>query len=103
MKLIPYLTKGIRVYREESSMLIISFLIFPMVLSFLYGGMQKNLFEGKYNTVDNIEVDFHYDKKSDKGIVLSEILSNEKVEEVIHIGGKNSKYHVIISKDFKRF
>lgn len=90
-----------RVYRKEAFVLIISFLIFPMALSFIYGEMQKNLFEGKDSSIKSIEVDFQYDRKSEKGLILDKILSDEQVEEVIHTGSEKSEYSVIISEDFK--
>jgi ABC-type multidrug transport system permease subunit len=101
MNIMPHLKKGLNLYIKDAVVMIISFLILPMALSIVYGGMQKNMFEGREQTVETIKVNFQYDESSAKGAILKDILSDSKVKELIDTAEENAGYRVSISPDFK--
>jgi ABC-2 type transport system permease protein len=101
MKLIPYIKKGLKIFIKDIKMMTISFLILPMALAFFYGNMQKDMFEGKKNSIDTFKVDFEYNQGSVKGKILSEILSQTEVKKLIEQEKKDPEYSVLISEDFK--
>lgn len=102
MKLTPYIKKGLTVFIKDIRMMAISFIILPLALALIYGNMQKGMFEGKSNEIDAVKVDFKYDKTSEKGKILSEILSQQEVEKFIQLETAKAEYSVSISEDFKR-
>lgn len=101
MKLIPYIKKGLKVFIKDIRMMAISFLILPMALAFIYGNMQKNTFEGQNYTLDAIRVDFQYNQGSDKGRILSQVLSQNEIKKFIIKDNNTPEYTVIIDDNFK--
>jgi ABC-2 type transport system permease protein len=101
MKLIPHIKKGFNIFVKDIKMMIVSFLVLPMALALVYGNMQKNLFDGKDQPIDLIKADFQYDESSAKGAMIKDILSQEKVKELIQDDEKEAQYTIVISKDFK--
>lgn len=101
MKLMPYLKKGMRIFIKDIRMMAISFLILPMALAFIYGNMQRDMFEGKDHSIDAVKVKFEYNKESEKGRILNEILSQQEVKKFIIQDKDASEYIVIIQEGFK--
>lgn len=101
MKLTPYIKKGLTIFIKDIRMMAISFIILPLALALIYGNMQKGMFEGKSNEIDAVKVDFKYDETSEKGKILSEILSQQEVEKFIQMETAKAEYSVLISEDFK--
>jgi ABC-2 type transport system permease protein len=99
--LTPYIKKGLTLFIKDIRMMVVSFLILPMALAFVYGNMQKDMFEGKNHSLEPIKVNFQYNESSNKGIALKSILSQPEVREFIIVGNKDSEYSVIINDDFK--
>lgn len=101
MKLMPYIKKGLTIFIKDIRMMAISFIVLPLAMALIYGNMQKGMFEGKSNEIDAVKVDFKYDKTSEKGKILSEILSQTEVKKFIQQEGSKAEYSVLISRDFK--
>ncbi len=101
MKLMPHLKKGLNIFIKESRVLILSFIILPMVFSFIYGNMQKNLIEGRNPSIDVIKTNFQYNEETQKGKILKEILAQEKVKDFVLDTKDEAKYTVILNDDFK--
>lgn len=102
MKLLPFIKKGFNIFIKDLRMLAITFLIFPIAMATVYGGMQKEMFEGKGHTIDPFKVDFQFDENSAKGKALNEILSQESVKKLIIKEADKAEYSVIITDDFKK-
>lgn len=101
MKLMPYIKKGIRIFIKDIRMMAISFLILPMALAFIYGNMQRDMFEGKSPSIEAVKVNFEYNEENEKGRILSRILSQEGVKRFILLDREAAEYTVIIQDDFK--
>lgn len=101
MRLMPYIKKGLIIFIKDIHVMVITFLILPMALALIYGNMQRDLFEGKNTSIETLKVDFQYDKSSEKGRILNEILSDDGVKEIIQDDDNEKEYSVIISDDFK--
>lgn len=100
MKLIPYIKKGLKLFIKDIRMMVISFLILPMAMAFIYGNMNKDMFEGKNHEMDIIKVDFQYNPGSEKGKILNEILSQKEIKEFIEQKKSAAEYTVIIDEHF---
>jgi ABC-type multidrug transport system permease subunit len=101
MKLIPYVKKGLKLFIKDIRMMVISFLILPMALAFIYSNMQKDMFEGKNHEIDVIRVDFQYNAGSEKGKILKEILSQKVIKEFIKQEKNAGEYTVTMDENFK--
>ena len=100
MRLFPHIKKNLIAFMKEGKIIILSFLIFPMVMAFIYGTMQQDMFEGK-SSFEPIRVEFNYNKTSPMGQVLDNVLSEKSVQSFIQRGNENPKCKVDISEDFK--
>lgn len=101
MNLLPYIKKGLRIFIKDIKMMAISFLILPMALALIYGNMQKNMFDTKEQNIDAVKVDFQYNRESEKGRVLKQILSQDGITKFIDQVKNDAEYTVIIRDDFK--
>lgn len=101
MKLFPYIKKNLISFIRDGKVVIISFLIFPMIMAYIYGTMQENLFSGK-SSFKPITVEFQYDEKSKQGEILTLILKDKSVKSFISTDfDEEPKCQVSITKDFK--
>lgn len=100
MRLFPHIKKNLIAFMKEGKIIILSFLIFPMVMAFIYGTMQQDMFEGK-SSFEPIKVQFNYNKTSPMGQVLDDVLSEKSVQSFIKRDNENPKCSVDISEDFK--
>lgn len=101
MKLFPHIKVNLLGFIKNSKITIITFLIFPMVMAYIYGTMQKDSFSGK-STFTAIPVEFKYDKTTKEGEILNSILKEKTVKNFINADSKESlKCRVKISNDFK--
>lgn len=101
MKLYPHIKINILGFLRNSKITIITFLIFPMVMSYIYGTMQQDMFSGK-SSFKPITVEFKYDKTSKEGEILTSILKDDTVKNFISTNTKEElKCRVSISNDFK--
>lgn len=101
MRLFPHIKKNLISFLREGKIIIISFLIFPMIMAYIYGTMQQNMFNGKSN-FKPITVEFKYDEASKQGEMLSTVLEDEDVKSFISTNfNEEPKCKVSISSDFK--
>lgn len=101
MRLFPQIKVNISSFLKNGKIIIITFLVFPMMMAYIYGTMQKDLFSGK-SSFKPITAEFKYDKTSKEGEVLSSILKESTVKNFIDTDSKEElKCEVSISKDFK--
>lgn len=84
---------------KEDLFTFISFIIFPLVLSLVYGTMNANTFNGKTDMAA-IKTKFVYNEQSDKGKILSSILKEEKVKSFIDNTSDGAECEVTISENF---
>lgn len=101
MKLFPHIKKNLISFFREGKIIIISFLVFPMIMAYIYGIMQHDMFEGK-SGFNPINVEFKYDEASKQGEMLTLILKDKNVESFISTNfNEDPKCKVSISQDFK--
>jgi ABC-2 type transport system permease protein len=101
MNLLPYIKKGLKIFIKDIRMMTISFLILPMALALIYGNMQRNMFDTKDQNIDAVKVRFQYNQGSEKGKILSQILSQDEVIKFIDQKKNDAEYTVIVQDDFK--
>lgn len=101
MRLFPQIKVNILDFFKDGKIIIITFLVFPMIMAYIYGTMQKDMFSGK-STFKPITAEFKYDKTSKQGEILTSILKESSVRNFINTDSKEElKFKVSISKDFK--
>lgn len=100
MNIIPHIKKEIRLLFKSNLIYISTFIILPLVMTVIYGSMQKDLFEGKQE-IEVIRAKFNYDENSEKGKVFKEILNSEGMEELIVDVDEDEKFIVDIDENFK--
>lgn len=101
MNMFPQIKKNIIVFFRNGKIAIITFLVFPMIMAYIYGTMQADLFSGK-NTFKPIAVEFKYDTTSNEGVILASVLKDDNVKKFIISDFKEEpKCTVTVSKDFK--
>ena len=101
MKLFPHIKKNLISFLRDGKIVIITFIVFPMLMAYIYGTMQESEFSGKSGFTP-ITVEFKYDKTTKTGEVLTSILKDKSVENFINTDSKNEpKCRVTISDDFK--
>jgi ABC-2 type transport system permease protein len=101
MKLMPHLKKGINVCLKDAKTLVFSFIVLPIVLSLVYGNMQRDLFDGKNHSIEAVKVHFQYDEVSGKGAVFKQILEQDRIKEFISIQNQDYDYTIVIDENFK--
>jgi ABC-2 type transport system permease protein len=100
MRLFPQIKVNISSFLKNGKIIIITFLVFPMMMAYIYGTMQKDLFSGK-SSFKPITAEFKYDKTSKEGEILTSILKESTVKNFIDTDSKEElKCKVSISKDF---
>ncbi|MDD7795293.1 ABC transporter permease [Clostridium sp. 'White wine YQ'] len=101
MKLFPHIKRNLLSYINTNKMtIIIAFFLFPMVMAYIYGIMEEDMFTGK-SAFEPIKVEINYDKGSNEGEVLTSILKNKEVKDFINSDATDDfKCKVTISKDF---
>lgn len=100
MKLYPHIKKNLKAFMKEGKFALICFLMFPMIMAYIYGSMQEDMFQGK-SSFEPIRVEFDYDEASSQGAVLSSMLKDESVKKFMAVSSKDPKCKVVISGDFK--
>lgn len=101
MGIVSHVKKNIISFLREGKIIIICFLLFPMLMAYIYGIIEDDMFQGK-NNFNSIKVQFIYDKASKEGEILTDILKDDKVKNFISVAEEtDSKCKVTISKDFK--
>ncbi|WP_238883968.1 ABC transporter permease [Clostridium sp. YIM B02551] len=101
MKLFPHIKRNLVSYINTNKMtIIIAFFLFPMVMAYIYGIMEEDMFTGK-SSFEPIKVEIRYDKDSKEGELLTSILKNKEVKDFINSDAtEDFKCKVTISKDF---
>ncbi|MBL4931257.1 ABC transporter permease [Clostridium paridis] len=101
MKLFPHIKRNLVSYINTNKMtIIIAFFLFPMVMAYIYGIMEEDMFTGK-SSFEPIKVEISYDKDSKEGELLTSILKNKEVKDFINSDAtEDFKCKVTISKDF---
>ena len=101
MKLFPHIKRNLISYFNTNKMtIIIAFFLFPMVMAYIYGFMEEDMFTGK-SSFEPIKVEINYDKDSKEGELLTSILKNKEVKDFINSDATDDfKCKVTISKDF---
>ncbi|MDT8719593.1 ABC transporter permease [Clostridium sp. 19966] len=102
MKVLPHIKKNLMCFLWQGKIIILCCLIFPMIMAYMYGTMQKSEFDGKSN-FKAVKVEFKYDKASDKGKVLDTILKQDKVKSFITEVSSDAQCSVTINSDFTEF
>jgi ABC-2 type transport system permease protein len=101
MKLFPHIKKNLISFLRNGKVVIITFIIFPMLMAYIYGTMQEGNFSGKSGFTP-ITVEFKYNKTSKTGEILTSILKDKNVENFISTDFKDEpKCRVTVSDDFK--
>lgn len=101
MRLFPQIKVNTLSFLKNGKIIIITFLVFPMMMAYIYGTMQKDMFSGK-SSFKPITVKFIYDKTSKEGEILTSVLKESTVKNFISTDSKEDlKCKVSISKDFK--
>lgn len=102
MNILPNIKKNLLCFLGQGKIILLCCLIFPMVMAYMYGTMQNNVFEGK-SSFKAVKVQFHYDKTSEKGKVLSSLLKEEKVKSFLEQVDGNAQCSVDINTAFTEF
>lgn len=100
MKIFPHVKKNLIAFLRDGKVTVICFLIFPMIMAYIYGTMQEDVFNGKAS-FEPIKVEFSYNESSKEGKLLSSILKEEQVKNFIIIENKEPDCKIYISEDFK--
>jgi len=61
MQIFPQIKKNLISFLREGKITIICFLIFPMIMAYIYGTMQEDMFQGKSH-FEPIKIIFNYNK-----------------------------------------
>ncbi|WP_461614173.1 ABC transporter permease [Clostridium sp. Marseille-QA1073] len=101
MQIFPQIKKNLISFLREGKITIICFLLFPMIMAYIYGAMQEDMFQGKSH-FEPIKVIFNCDKFSKEGEVLTAILNDKEMKSFITVvADEESQCKVTISDDFK--
>ncbi|GEM_PF-2068024 len=101
MQIFPQIKKNLISFLREGKITIICFLLFPMIMAYIYGAMQEDMFQGKSH-FEPIKVIFNYDKFSKEGEVLTAILKDKETKSFITVvADEEPQCRVTISDDFK--
>lgn len=101
MQIFPHIKKNLISFLREGKITILCFLIFPMIMAYIYGTMQEDMFQGK-SYLEPIKVIFNYDKSLKEGEVLTTILKDKETKSFIAVvEDEEPQCKVTISNDFK--
>lgn len=101
MQIFPQIKKNLISFLRQGKVTIICFLIFPMIMAYIYGAMQEDMFQGKSH-FEPIKIIFNYNKSSKEGEVLKAILEDKETKSFITVvEDEEPQCKVTISDDFK--
>lgn len=100
MGMIPHLKKELKMIFKNNMIYIITFVLFPLFMSLIYGNMQKGMFDGTQE-IETINVEFKYNEDSNKGKIFENILNSDGMDKLIKDVDSDGKFIVTIDDDFK--
>ncbi|MBB6625279.1 ABC transporter permease [Clostridium gasigenes] len=102
MILKPHIKKNMLLFIRESRIHLITFIIFPMVMAFIYGNMQKDMFDGKDHKIKPINVKFNYSEEVAEGKIFAQVINGEEIKDIIVVDDDATDYEVSINDDFSK-
>jgi ABC-2 type transport system permease protein len=101
MKTLAYIFKDLRLYKKDFAINLISFLIFPILLSFFYGFMQERGFQSS-SKINKFSVSLEDKDNSTSSKIIGEIFKDKSLEDIIQLKAADEDLQIVIPEGFEK-
>jgi ABC-type multidrug transport system permease subunit len=101
MKILAYIFKDLRLYKKDFAINIVSFLIFPVLLSFFYGFMQERGFQSA-SKISKFSVSIEDKDNSASSKMISEVFKDKSLEDVLELKDIDEDLQIVIPQGFEK-